>query len=188
MSEPAVAYVSHGDYLALEERAEIKHEYLDGVVRAMAGGTIEHARLASRLDYLVRAALRGRPCEAFSSDARVRLDSANRSTYPDLSIVCGQLERSTDDPEAIANPIVLVEILSPSTEGYDRGDKFRFYRRFPSLREYVLVSQAEPSIEVWRRDGAAWLPIEHGPGGTVELASIEITISVDELYASALAS
>src|SRR5690606_27317389 len=106
---------SYADYLALEEASEIKHEYIDGVVRplagdpvAMAGGTIEHGRLAMRLVRLLAVVLDGRPCEAFSADVKVRIEASNRTTYPDLSIVCGPLERSPVDAEAITNPIIIV--------------------------------------------------------------------------------
>src|SRR5689334_14214804 len=101
MSNAAHARVSYADYLALEQSDACNHEYIDGVVRAMAGGTIEHSRLTSRFDYLLRVALRERPCEVFSSDAKIRIDASNRSTYADLSVLCGRLERSAQDPEAI---------------------------------------------------------------------------------------
>jgi Uma2 family endonuclease len=188
MTEPAKAKLTYGEYLALEQSTQIKHEYLDGAVRAMAGGTLEHGRLASEMSYLVRGALTGRPCVVFSSDAKVRIEATNRSTYPDLTIVCGELERSARDAEAIANPTVIVEVISESTEGYDRGEKFRHYRRIDSLREYVLVSQAQPLVEVWRREGEAWLPSEFGPGQEARLESIDASISIDALYAAALAA
>lgn len=188
MTEPALAMTSYADYLAMERESGLKHEYLDGVVRAMAGGTIEHSRLASRFDHLLRMALAGRPCEAFSSDAKIRIDASNRSTYPDLSVVCGRLERSEQDPEAITNPIVLVEVLSESTEAYDRGEKFRHYRRLTSLREYVLVSQHEPLVEVFARDGDAWRVYDYGPGDTIQLPSVGASIAVDALYADPLTS
>jgi Uma2 family endonuclease len=186
MSQAAVATLTYGEYLALERRADLKHEYLDGVIRAMSGGTPEHGRLASQLHHLVRTALQDRKCEVFSSDVRIRIEAANRATNPDLSVVCGRLERSPVDDDAIVNPIVIVEVLSETTEAYDRGEKFRHYRRIGSLREYVLVSQKEPLVEVWRREGDAWHPREYGRGERAELASIDATISVDELYASAL--
>lgn len=186
MSEAARAKLSYDDYLALERDSDQKHEYLDGFARAMAGGTIEHARLTSSCDGLLREALRGRPCATFSADAKIRIEATNRTTYADVSVVCGKLERSSVDPEAIANPVVIVEVLSPSTEAYDRGEKFRHYRRLPSLREYVLVSQERALVEVWRREGDAWRPIDHGPGEGVRLDSIDVTVAVDELYANPL--
>lgn len=181
MAEPARSRVSYAEYLALEARADDKHEYLDGVVRAMAGGTIEHGRLSSRVQGLIRRGLRG-PWEVFSSDVKVFVAASNRSTYPDASVVCGRVETAEIDAEAIVNPVVLVEVLSDSTEGYDRGEKFRHYRRLESLREYVLVSQREPLVEVWRREGDLWRPVEHGPGDDVRLASVDAAFPVDALY------
>ncbi len=186
MSEAARAKLSYDDYLALERGSDQKHEYLDGVARAMAGGTIEHARLTSRFDRLLGAALEGRRCATFSADAKIRVDASNRTTYADVTVVCGTLERSSVDPEAIANPGVIVAVLSPSTEAYDRGEKFRHYRRLPSLREYVLVSQEQALVEVWRREGDAWRPIDHGPGDVVRLDSIDVDIAIDDLYANPL--
>lgn len=188
VTDAAHAVVSYAEYLARERVSEVKHEYLDGVVRAMAGGTIEHNRLATRFARLVGNALGDRPCEAFTSDAKIRIEASNRAAYPDVSIVCGKLERSPLDPEAIANPVVIVEVLSDTTEAYDRGEKFRHYRRISSLHEYVLVSQGEPFVEVWRRDGDAWRVDESGPGEHVHLASIDASIAIDALYANPLPS
>lgn len=188
MTEPALAMISYADYLAIERESDLKHEYLDGVVRAMAGGPIEHSRLATNFASELRLALAGRPCAAFSSDGKIRLDASNRATYPDVSVVSGRLERSEQDPDAITNPIVLVEVLSESTEAYDRGEKFRHYRRLTSLREYVLVSQHEPLVEVFARDGDAWRVFEYGPGDTIQLPSVGASITVDALYADPLTS
>ena len=179
--------VAYAEYLVAERARDVKHEYLDGIERAMAGGTIEHGRLASRFDRLLGAALGNRACEVFSSDVRVRVQAANRSFYPDLSVVCGRIERAADDPDAIVNPVVIVEVLSERTEGYDRGEKFRHYRRVASLRKYVLVAQDSALVEVWRREGDTWRVIEHGAAGEIELVSLDAAVSVDELYRDPLA-
>ena len=126
-------------------------EYLAGDVWAMAGGTIEHGGLAFAVAREIGLALRDKACRALSSDVRVRIRRTDLTTYPDLSVVCGQLETAPDDVDAITNPILLVEVLSDSTEAYDRGAKWAHYRRIASLRDYVLASQAEPLIEVYRR-------------------------------------
>jgi Uma2 family endonuclease len=191
MHAPSSPKVSYAEYLAMEEASETKHEYLDGVARATGGGTPEHGRLGARCARLIAAAIEGRKCAAFSSNVLIHIEASNRSTYADLSVVCGKLERSPIDPNAIANPIVIVEVLSDGTEGYDRGEKFRHYRHLASLREYVLIAQNQPLVELWRRerDGpelGAWRPSEHGPGETVVLASIDVPLSVDALYANAL--
>lgn len=182
MAEPA-ARMSYAEYLAFEAGAEHRHEYADGLVFAMAGGTLEHARLCGRLAFLLGAALEGRPCNVFSSDARVRVEATNRTTYPDLSVVCGPALPASDDPHALINPTVIVEVLSEGTERGDRGEKFRHYRRLPSLMEYVLVAQDERRVEVFRREADVWTFREHGPGDLVTLASVGADVDVDALYA-----
>jgi Uma2 family endonuclease len=179
--------MTYAEYLAFERSSDLKHEYVNGYVYAMSGGTVEHARLASRLAYLLGAALAGRPCEVFSSDGRIRIEATGRSTYPDLSVVCGRLQHASDDPDAITNPVVLVEVLSSTTERGDRTDKWAHYRQLPSLAEYVLVSQAERRIEVFRREGQQWILGEARAGQVARLASIDVEISVDDVYASTLA-
>lgn len=186
MSETASARLSYDEYLALEQTSEAKHEFVAGEVRAMGGGSIEHGRLASRFTHLLRVALGERPCEVFSSDTKIRIDASDRTTYADLFVVCGSLQRSEVDAEAVTNPIVIVEVLSESTEAYDRGKKFQHYRRLPSLQDYVLVSQQERLAEVWRREGDLWRVTEHGAGDAIQLESLGVDLSLDQLYASPL--
>jgi Uma2 family endonuclease len=188
VSQPAApVHMTHAEYRAHEATAATKHEYLRGEVFAMAGGTPEHARLQARMAGELARLLAGRPCEAYSSDLRVRVVETDFSTYPDLTVVCGQLETAADDADAAVNPVLLVEVLSDSTEASDRGEKFAHYRRLPRLREYVLVSQRAHRIEVFRRAaGRSWEYIERGPGETVRLESIDVEISVDAVYASRL--
>lgn len=185
-AEPATR-TSHSDYVARERVAEMKHEYVAGQIIEMAGGTPEHARLAGSLARLLGNALEGRPCAVFSSDLRVRIVETDRSTYPDLSVVCGHRQTAPDDDDAIVNPSVLVEVLSDSTEAEDRGEKFAHYRRLASLREYVRVGQNLPRIEVYRRDEERWILTEHGPGTSFELPSIGARIEVDDVYRDPLA-
>ena len=175
---------TYAEYLAAERASDVKHEYLRGEIFAMAGGTREHGRLAASLMGELRNLLRDRPCNVFSSDVRIRIEATNRATYPDVSIVCGKHETAKDDPEALTNPIVIVEVLSDSTEGDDRGEKFAHYRRVPSLREYVLVSQRARRIEVYRREGAGaeWILSEATSGEQVRLPSLGVALSVDEVY------
>lgn len=184
--EPAI-HTSYADYLTFERSAPIKHEYVAGMVLAMAGGSPEHARLAGRLARFIGVAIDGRPCDVFSSDLRVRIPETNRSTYPDLTVVCGRRQTAADDDDAIVNPTILVEVLSDSTEADDRGEKFAHYRRLASLQEYVLVAQKAQRIEVYRREGDRWVLTEHGPGTMVELPSIDARIPVDEIYRDPLA-
>jgi Uma2 family endonuclease len=184
MARPAPARMTYAEYLAAEAVAEVRHEFLNGEVWAMAGGTPEHGALAVSMTLALGAALRAKPCRGYSSDVRVRIPDTGLSTYPDLSVVCGPLETAPDDKDAITNPIVLVEVLSDSTEAYDRGAKWAHYRRIPSLREYVLVSQAEPRIEVFRRiDAGRWELLEARPGETIELQSLGVLLDVATVYA-----
>lgn len=188
MSRPAaLSRMSYAEYLELERTSEMKHEYLRGEVFAMAGGTPEHARLAANIIGELTAALRGRPCSVFTSDARVRIEATDRATYPDVTVVCGRLEQAADDPDSITNPVVIVEILSDATEADDRGEKFAHYRRLASLREYVLVSQRARRLEVYRRRDERWLLDEAGTGETLRLESIDVVLSVDEVYHDPLA-
>jgi Uma2 family endonuclease len=161
---------------------------VNGAVYAMAGGTAEHGRLAANVTAAVRLAIGDRPCAVFCSDVRVRIEATGRSTYPDLSVVCSQLEHASDDADAITNPVILVEVLSASTEASDRGDKFAPYRRLPALREYVLVSQSEPRIEVFRRgERDEWTLFEAREHQTLRLESIGAVLDVDEIYRDPLA-
>jgi Uma2 family endonuclease len=186
--QPATPRTPYAEYLAAERASEIKHEWLDGEVFAMAGGTPEHSGLAAAITAELRDALRGRPCRVFSSDLRVRVPETGLATYPDATVVCGRLETHPEDEHAVTNPVVLVEVLSDSTEGYDRGKKFAHYRRLASLRDYVLVNPNEARIEVFHRtDAGTWELAEAGAGQTIEIASLGCTLAVDEVYRDPLA-
>ena len=179
--------MSYAEYLTAETASDLRHEYLQGEAWAMAGGTPEHGALAAAVIGELRAALRGKPCRVYSSDVRVRVSETGLSTYPDASVVCGRLLTAAEDPDAVTNPTVLVEVLSDTTEAYDRGAKAAHYRRIPSLREYVLVSQIEPLVEVYRRtESGRWELLEARAGDAVELASLGIHIDVTALYANPL--
>jgi len=188
----AIARMSYAEYLAFEATADTKHEYLDGEVFAMAGGTITHGALAAAMTTALSVALRDRPCRVLSSDVRVRSKATRLSTYPDVTVVCHNLEVDDDDPQGVLNPRLIVEVLSDSTEAYDRGAKAAHYRRIPSLREYVLVAQGEPLIEVYRRNerGNWELFVEARRGENVELTSCgaPITLAVDAIYRDPLAA
>lgn len=172
------------EYVQVEEESTIKHEYIDGTIRAMSGGTLAHARMQVTLGAILMRQLEGRRCNVYSSDGRVRVRGRSIITYPDLAVSCGKLEVDTEDPHAQLTPTVLVEITSPSSERYDRGLKYGYYQGIGSLREYVIVSHREPLIEVFRpgSDGT-WHRAEHArAGGAVTLLSIECRIEVDEVY------
>lgn len=174
--------MSYAEYLVREAASPEKHEYLRGRAWAMAGGTIEHARLQVAIASELRAALAGRPCVVLGSDARVRIDATDRTTYPDASVVCGPRQHSPVDPHALTNPVVLVEVLSKETERDDRGEKFAHYRHLASLEEYVLVSQEERRIEVFRRSAEGWVLSEATAGQTIRLRALDLTLDVDAIY------
>ncbi len=163
---------TYDEYLAFERDSELKHEYDDGDIFAMAGGSRRHNALASRIS----AALEGarRPgCVAFQSDQKVRILATGRATYPDASMVCGSIEGDPADPSGatITNPTLIVEVLSPSTEEADRGHKWLQYQLIPSLQEYVLVSQAQPRIERYRRLASGGWEYRDETEGIVQLST-----------------
>lgn len=183
--------MSYAEYREAEPSASIKHEYLHGEVFAMTGGTPEHGALSARIIYLLTAALADRPCRVFSSDVRIRIEATDLATdvatYPDASVVCDQLRTAADDPHAITNPVLVVEVLSDSTEGYDRGQKASCYRRLPSLRAYLLVSQHEPRLELQlRRDDGTWSLLEVGPGQSLSIEPLQVSLGVDDVYVDPL--
>ncbi len=181
--------MTYAEYLAFEEKSLEKHEWLNGEVRPLArgvdmsGGTMKHANLIARVGRFIGNALEGRPCQVFVSDLKVRIVPTGLATYPDVTVLCGKAESHPDDPETLLNPLLIVEVLSDSTEAYDRGGKSAHYRQIPSLREYVLVSQHDRRIEVFRRaENGQWALSEYANGTKVELTSIGCSVSVDEVY------
>ncbi|MCA9560748.1 MAG: Uma2 family endonuclease [Myxococcales bacterium] len=186
MSTASVARVEVADYLALEATAETKHEFVNGEIVAMAGATLEHEAVKVGLSTALVAALAkaGRPCITLGSDTRVRIDETGLYGYPDATVVCGRpdLDR-THAPPTLLNPQVVFEVLSPSTEAYDRGAKAGHYRQRASLMEYVLVSSTERSVEVLRRDEGGWWKTGIFTGdGRVPLASLGIELALDDIY------
>lgn len=171
------------DYLDVElVSPAVKHELVAGEIFAMAGGSVEHAALAAALVGLLSAHLRGARCRPYSSDLRLAIREANVYTYADVAVVCDPIERDPDSPTHVTNPRVVVEVLSPSTEGYDRDDKRALYQRLASLEEYVLVAQDRRRVEVWRRHGGDWAHTIHDAGARAALPSIDLALDVDELY------
>jgi Uma2 family endonuclease len=177
---------SLAEYLELEEMSEaVKHEYVCGEIFAMAGGSVEHSALATTLSGLLLMHLRGGPCRPHGSDLRLYIERAEVSTYADVSVICDPVERAADSPTLVTNPRVIVEVLSPSTERYDREQKRLYYQQLPSLQEYVLVAQDRRQVEVWRRDGEGWVHTVHHGGTRVNLPSIAFDLDVNELYTTA---
>ncbi len=184
MSETArLAHYTYEDYRRFEEATDAKHEYLHGQILAMAGGTPEHAALATAIIGQFERQLAGRPCYPFSSDLRVRVRATGLATYPDVTIICGDLERDPEDPNAAANPTVLIEVLSASTEVYDRGEKSVHYRTIPSLREYLLVSHRERRVERWWRRGTDdWEYQSAGRGEVLPISTLGVELEIDAIY------
>jgi Uma2 family endonuclease len=169
-------------YRIIEEDAGVRHEFLDGEIYAMAGGTPEHAAMSATVIGELHAQLRAGRCRVQTSDARVRVQATGLITYPDVSVVCGPVERDSEDPQGVTNPTVIVEVLSPSTEDYDRGLKPEHYQRIATLRDIVLVAHDRRQLEHWTRDAGEWSRIVVGPGGSIVLGSIAATLAVDDLY------
>lgn len=171
------------EYLALERKSEERHEYFRGEVFAMAGGTVRHALICDNLLERTRSRIRGSPCSSFSASMRIKIQATGLYTYPDLSIVCGNWEFEDEQRDTLLNPRAIVEVLSPSTESYDRGKKFSQYREIPSLAEHILVAQDEPQIERFVKQEFGWQFIAlSGIEQELELVAAGITIPLREIY------
>lgn len=178
------------DYLDVEERSPtVKHELVAGEIFAMAGGSVEHSALATAFTGLLLAHLRGTPCRPHGSDLRIAITPANAYTYADAAVVCDPVERAPHSPSHVTNPRVVMEVLSPSTEAYDRGEKLRHYKAIPSLREVVLVDHRERLAVIHRKeDDGTWTRHEAGPGAALRLMSLDCDLPVDEVYRDGLTS
>lgn len=175
--------LTYAQYLELERRTDTRHEFLNGEAWAMAGGTLPHSEIASRVIGALHGMIDRNRCHVYTSDAKVRVLETGFTTYPDVSVVCGRPERAPDDRNALTNPLVLVEVLSDGTESYDRGAKFAHYRRIPSLRAYVMVSQRERRIEVYEREAdGPWVLSEAVDTGRVEVRCLKGAFDVADIY------
>jgi Uma2 family endonuclease len=171
------------EYLAFERASEEKHEYADGEIFAMSGGTREHSLAAANVLGELRSALLDRPCEVHGSDMKIKAAATRKYHYPDVSVVCGQPLFEDETRDVLLNPKLIVEVLSDSTERYDRGDKFTSYRTLDTLEDYVLVSQTAVLVEHYHRlpDGM-WLYRALGPGERLALGSLGCEIPVERIY------
>ena len=172
------------EYLAKERVAEGKSEYYRGQIFAMAGGSPRHNTISVNISSSLRGRLRGSPCRPFNSDQRIRIQTNGLTTYPDVSVICGEFQVDSVDRDAIVNPRVIFEVLSPSTESYDRGKKFELYRQLDSLEEYILVSQDEALIERFsRQENGSWLlTVFKGLNAEIELQTVAINLPFSEIY------
>ncbi len=180
----ALAHTLHTpeEYLTLERQAEYKSEYIDGEIVAMTGASRAHNLITVNLASSLHEQFKGRPCEAYTSDMRVRVNPRTYA-YPDVIAVCGEPEFEDEELDTLANPTVLMEVLSPSTEAYDRGKKSARFRKIPSLQEYLLIAQDRPFIEHYTRRNQEWIISDvAGLDATLELSSVDCTLALHEIY------
>ena len=184
MSAQSQTLLSEEEYLAIERAAEFKSEYYDGHMYAMSGGSASHAQIIGNLTRELGNALRQKPCGVLPNDLRVRVPPARFYTYPDVAVVCGPMQFADDQKDTLINPTLLIEVLSSSTEGRDRGFKFHRYSEIESLQEYALVSQFRPRVEIFRRQQAnQWLfTVVTGLESMCTFDSVGATIPVLEIY------
>jgi len=180
MSSARRLHYSYAEYVRVAELSNVKLEYYDGEIFAMAGGTLEHAMLAMELGTMIRQQL-PTSCRIMTSDARILLPTG-LATYPDLSVVCGELMRAPEDRLSLTNPVLLVEVLSPSTQDYDRGEKLRHYQELPSLEGVLLVAQDQHCVTAVVRTRDGWTLTEHRDGDIIELARPSLALPVRDIY------
>jgi Uma2 family endonuclease len=190
MAPPAHHRFTFDDYLRIEEDSGTKHEFAAGQIYAMSGGTPEHAGVTANITRLLGNALDGKPCRVFSPDLRVRVRETGLGTYADVTVVCGAIDLDPEDRKGhtALNPKVLVEVLSPSTEDYDRGDKLGNYKLIPSLMEVVLVAHDRREVEVVRREAdGSWSRHIARDGEVAALVALDCELPVAEIYRDPLA-
>jgi Uma2 family endonuclease len=171
------------EYLTLERNASYKSEFHDGQIYAMTGASRKHNLITVNIAGVLRSQLKKRPCEAYTNDMRVKAAEAHSYHYPDIVVVCGTPQFEDAQLDTLLNPTLLIEVLSPSTEAYDRGGKFAHYRKIATLREYLLVTHNLPSIERYVRQGDVWILTEAlGFEASVPLESIDCVLSLREVY------
>ncbi len=183
MSTARRLHHTYDQYLEVERLSSVRHEFLDGEIYAMAGGTPEHGILAARVTALLAS---GAPagCHVASSDVKILIEASGLATYPDVSVVCGPLIRAPIDSLALTNSVLLGEVTSPSTEDYDRGDKLSHYRQIPSLHAVLVVSHSSKRVTVIQRDAGGWGTRDVRSSERVTLAVPALTFAVDEIYAA----
>ncbi len=184
MSSQRTTLLTPEEYLEIERRAERKSEYFEGEMFAMSGASRPHVLIVTNLVRELGNRLDAGPCEIYSNDMRVRVTANGLYTYPDVMVECGEPQFADDQSDTLLNPVLIVEVLSESTEAYDRGKKFGRCRMLPSLREYVLIAQDAPRIEQWaRQPDGHWLRAETGGmDASIRLASIDCELPLARIY------
>ena len=182
-------YVSPEDYLAGEKVSPIKHEYRQGEIYAMAGEKKAHVIISVNTATLLRNHLRGSGCITYMADIKVRIEAANCYYYPDVAVTCDERDRNADDEDFIIYPRLIVEVLSPTTAAFDRGEKFADYRTSESLQEYVLINQERVSVECFRRNAEGlWVLYPYTQGQEVQFSSVNFSCAIEDLYEDAIPS
>jgi Uma2 family endonuclease len=174
---------TESEYLELERVSPTKSEFYRGELFAMAGASLIHNTLVSNIIFSFMSQLQNKPCSVYPSDLRLRVNKSGLYTYPDVSIICGNPILAPNTSDTVTNPAVLIEVLSDSTEKYDRGQKFQFYREIESLQEYVLVSSTHKRVEVFRKMlDRNWLLLDSIETDSITLESVGCTVRMDDLY------
>ena len=184
MTTHTVTYVTPEEYLAAERLSETRSEYLDGGVYPMTGATANLIRIVSNVTTELNIQLRGRRCDVFPIDMKVYLPDSRKFFYPDITVACGELQYHDDRRDIITNPVLVIEVLSPSTEAFDRGAKFQAYRTIESLKEYLLVAQNSPLVEQYvKNDDGSWSLTEAaGLESSLALPSVECSLNLGAVY------
>ena len=186
MAEPLLKkeFYNREEYLEMEAESPYKSEYYSGEIFAMSGGTPAHSILCFNLIGELRDAVRKKNCTGFESNMKLEIPAADAFVYPDIMVVCGEIRLAENTRDVITNPVLIIEVLSPGTESFDRGKKFEYYRSIPSLKEYVLVSQEKQIVEVYfRQERGTWLyTVAQGLDKTILLNSIEYEIALKDIY------
>lgn len=184
MSAQPHEYLTVQQYFALEETAEMKHEYYRGSIYAMTGASARHNLIVANMIAMLHGQLRGSPCRVFPSDLRLKVEQTGLYTYPDISVICGTISFDEGRQDTVVNPTILIEVLSPSTENYDRGQKFEHYRTIRTLQEYIVVAQDRVHIEQYiRQDEHRWLLVDFlAVDQTVEIGAINCTLPLESVY------
>ena len=188
VKEPAIAYgkqkISIDEYLEMENASSEKHEYYQGEIFAISGAKVPHNIIATNLVVALTIKLKGKSCRPFNSDQRIHVEANTLFTYPDISIICGDIITRNNDDYNVLNPTVLIEVLSRSTKNYDGGEKFKLYRDIPTLREYVLVDSESIHIEIFRLNANNhWELEEYNKGSrTILIQAINTPLSIEEIY------
>ncbi|MEM6376621.1 MAG: Uma2 family endonuclease [Bacteroidota bacterium] len=177
--------LSLSEYVAIEQKTQTKHEYHAGTIFAMSGGSIEHGLISGNTFGELKFKLRdnSNKCVAINSEVKLHIAAMNKYVYPDAMVVCKELERSNEMVDAVTNPSIIVEVLFKSTESYDRGDKFYFYRQIPSFQVYILINQYQPQVEIYTRKSDLWkIQRVFGLDQSFELPTLNISLNLSNLY------